>query len=43
VSDEIELNIDPDWARGGQVAIRQTDPSPITLLSLTAEVAIGSV
>jgi len=43
VSDEIELNIDPDWARGGQVAIRQTDPSPITLLSLTAEVAIGTV
>ena len=42
VSDEIELNIDSKWARGGQVAIRQSDPSPITLLSLTAEVAVGT-
>ena len=41
-SDEIEIQLDPKWTRGGQIAIRQTDPSPITILSMTSEVEVGS-
>ncbi len=40
-SDEIEIMITPTWAQGGQVFIRQTDPLPLTLVSMTMEVAIG--
>lgn len=40
-SDEIEIMITPTWAQGGQVFIRQTDPLPLTLVSMTMEVAVG--
>jgi len=40
-SDEIEIQLDPKWARGGQIAIRQSDPSPISILSMTVETEIG--
>jgi len=40
-TDEIELVLDPAWAQGGQVFIRQADPLPLTLNSLTTEVTIG--
>tara|TARA_R110000765_G_scaffold221139_3_gene325004 strand:- start:816 stop:3371 length:2556 start_codon:yes stop_codon:yes gene_type:complete len=42
VSDEIEISLDASWTRGGQVVIRQTDPSPLTILSVTSEVDFGS-
>ncbi len=40
-TDEIELVLDPSWAQGGQVLVRQADPLPLTLNSLTAEVSMG--
>jgi hypothetical protein len=41
-SDEIEIALDASWTRGGQIIVRQTDPSPLTILSITAEVEFGS-
>jgi hypothetical protein len=40
-SDEIELTLTPSWGASGQVFVRQSDPLPLTLCSLTAEVALG--
>jgi len=40
-SDEIQLLLTPSWAESGQVFIRQYDPLPLTLVSLTLEVALG--
>jgi hypothetical protein len=40
-SDEIELTLTPSWAAGGQVYVRQSDPLPLTVVSLTVEVAMG--
>jgi len=37
MTNEIEIVLDPKWSRGGQIAIRKTDPSPITILSLVWE------
>ena len=36
-TDEIEIALDSKWSRGGQLAMRKTDPSPITILSLAWE------
>lgn len=41
ISDEIEVVLDPRWGSSGQVAVRQANPLPLTITSLTAEVAIG--
>lgn len=41
-SDEIQLVIDPLWNQSGQVFIRQSDPLPLTLVSMTLDVAIGA-
>ena len=41
-SDEIEIALDASWTRGGQIIVRQTDPSPLTILSLTLEVEFGT-
>ena len=41
-SDEIQLVISPSWNNAGQVFVRQADPLPLTLVSMTLEVAIGS-
>ena len=41
-SDEIEIALDASWTRGGQVIVRQTDPSPLTILSITSEVEFGA-
>lgn len=41
VTDEIEVAITPKWGQSGQVAIRQTDPLPMTILSMVMEVATG--
>lgn len=41
-SDEIEVMVGPAWGQGGQVFVRQADPLPLTLVSMTMEVAIGA-
>jgi len=41
-SDELQLLIDPQWNQGGQVFVRQADPLPLTLVSMTMEVALGA-
>ena len=42
VSGEIEIPLEPDWVQGGgQLYVRQTDPLPLTILALTAEVVFG--
>lgn len=41
-SDEIQVTITPTWENsGGQVFVRQADPLPLTVVSITAEVSIG--
>lgn len=40
-SQEIEIVIDPSWNDSGQVFIRQSDPLPLTAVSMTLEVSIG--
>lgn len=40
-SEEMQLVLTPSWADSGQVFIRQRDPLPLTLVSMTLEVAIG--
>ena len=42
VSDEIEIQLDSSWSRGGQVSIRQSDPTPITILSMSWEGETGA-
>ncbi len=38
---ELALTIGPSWNTDGAICIRQEEPLPLTLLSLTPEVAIG--
>lgn len=38
---ELEITLDGGWSDGGQICIRQSDPLPMTIVSLTAEVQIG--
>lgn len=40
-SQEISLMLTPSWGDSGQVFIRQSDPLPLTVVSLTLEVALG--
>lgn len=40
-SEEIPVMLNPSWADSGQIFIRQSDPLPLTLASLTLEVALG--
>jgi hypothetical protein len=40
-TDEIDLVIEGAWASGGQVFIRQAAPLPLTIESITVEVAVG--
>lgn len=40
-SEEIRLMLTPTWADGGRVYVRQADPLPLTIASLTLEVSIG--
>lgn len=37
----LEMNLTPSWGFTGQVFVRQSDPLPLTLVSMTAEVALG--
>lgn len=38
---DIQVMTTNSWTDGGQVFVRQSDPLPLTVVSLTAEVAIG--
>lgn len=40
-SEEIDVMLTPSWRDSGQVFIRQTDPLPLTIVSLTLEIALG--
>ena len=40
-SEEIPVLLTPTWADSGRVYVRQSDPLPLTIVSLTTEVAIG--
>jgi hypothetical protein len=40
-SEEIEVVAKPSWGDSGQVFVRQSDPLPLTVVSLTVEVAWG--
>lgn len=42
VTGEIEIVLDAAWGDSGQTFIRQSDPLPLTLVSMTVEVAIGA-
>lgn len=41
-SEVIPIVLTPAWADSGQVFVRQSDPLPLTVVSITAEVALGS-
>lgn len=41
ISDEIEMSLEPSWQSGGQIYVRQSDPLPITVVSMTLEAALG--
>ena len=40
-SEEIPLTITSSWGDSGQVYVRQVDPLPLTVVSMTAEVVLG--
>lgn len=41
VSDEISIVVSPKWDASGGLFLRQSEPLPITLVSMTMDVAIG--
>jgi hypothetical protein len=41
VTGEIEMSLTGAWDQDGSVCVRQTDPLPLTIASMTIEVAIG--
>ncbi|BCB27056.1 phage protein [Sulfurimicrobium lacus] len=41
-SEEIQLTLSPSWADSGQIFVRQSDPLPLSIVSMTAEVALGA-
>jgi len=41
-SEEIPIVLTPNWGDTGAVCVRQSDPLPLTITSMTVEVAIGA-
>jgi len=41
VTGELEITVDPDWSSNGQLCVRQSDPLPMTITSVTFDDAIG--
>jgi hypothetical protein len=41
VDDEVEIVTKGAWTDDGSVAVRQSDPLPLTVLALTLDVAVG--
>lgn len=40
-TEEIEIMVESDWTDGGSICVRQADPLPLTVLSMSLEVSIG--
>ena len=40
-SEEIQIVLTPSWADNGQIFVQQSDPLPLTVVSLSAEIALG--
>jgi len=41
LTDEVKIVLSPSWGNTGQVMIRQADPLPLTIVSMTTEVTVG--
>lgn len=41
-TDEIELDVRPDWGNDAAIVVRQSDPLPITITSMSMEVSIAN-
>lgn len=41
-SEVIQIALTPAWADSGQIFVRQSDPLPLTVVSISAEVTLGS-
>lgn len=41
-TDEIEIDVKPDWGNDAAIVVRQSDPLPITITSMTMEVSIAN-
>lgn len=41
-TEEIPIPLTPSWSDSGQIFVRQADPLPLTIVSMTAEVALGA-
>lgn len=42
ITEEVPIMITPTWGDSGQVCVRHDDPLPLTILSMTIDVAIGA-
>lgn len=42
VTGEIEIDVKPNWGDDSAIYVRQVDPLPLTVVSMTMEVAIGN-
>lgn len=42
ITGEIDIPITPTWGQDGSVCVRQSDPLPLTLVSMSMEVAVGA-
>ena len=38
---DVRIGIQTDWVRGGQAAIQQTNPLPVTVLAMIPEYTLG--
>jgi hypothetical protein len=41
VTDEVEITLEGNWGRDGALTVRQSDPLPLTVVSMTYEIALG--
>ena len=41
-TDEIEIDVRPDWGNDASIVVQQSDPLPITITSMTMEVSIAN-
>lgn len=42
ITEEVEVVAKPNWNNNGQMLVQQTDPLPVTILSMVMEVALGA-
>lgn len=41
-TDEVRIDVKPDWANDAGIIVRQSDPLPLTVVSMTMEVSIAN-